>query len=204
MRAFRSLFSLASVCAVAVFVGCSSTRIASVWMDPEVRPAPFQKVLVAVIGRDQDLRHIAEDTFVNSLSSNAQGVPSYTLFPGDRMPELSEVRAAVAKMGADGVVVYRVVGVDKVESYAPGVATPYPSYGSFESYWSYAVPVAYESGYLVEDEIVRVETNAFSVAQETLVWSAQSETLNPGSAELLIDEVVLATTERMRKDKILP
>lgn len=206
MRASRPLLALASMYILVLVAGCSSTKISSVWMDTEVVPPTFQKVVVIVMGRDQNLRRLAEDTFVHSLPRKVQGVPSYTLFSGEVMPELSEVRARVNEVGADGVVVYRLVAVEKTGSYMPGVAyaTPYPYYGTFGAYWGYAAPVVYESGYRVEDQVVRVESNAYSVADERLVWTAQSETLNPGSAELLIDDVIVATMKRLREDKLLP
>jgi hypothetical protein len=187
-----------------VLTSCTSTKISSVWTDPEAGLSPFQKVVVIALGRDQTLRRTAEDTFVRSLPSKVQGIPSYTLLPGEGMPELSDVREGVRAAAADGVVVYRLVSVEKQESYVPGTASGYPYYGTFGSYWGYTAPVVYEPGYLVEDQIVRVETNAYAVADEKLLWTAQSETLNPGSAQLVIDDVVLATIQEMRKSKILP
>jgi hypothetical protein len=204
MRKSRPLLAAASVCLLTVLTSCTSTRIASVWTDPEAEFSPFEKVVVLVIGRDQSLRQLAEDTFVRSLPSKVQGIPSYTLLPGEAMPELSAVRKSVNAVGADGVVVYRVVSVEKQQAYVPGSANAYPYYGTFGSYWSDAAPVVYDSGYVLEDQIVRVETNAYGVADEKLLWTAQSESLNPGTAQIVIDDVVLATIQEMRKCKLLP
>lgn len=193
------------VTAAMVLTGCSGTKLAAVWKDPEVNFEPFSTVVVLVMTGDQAMREVAEDTFIKGLPSKVMGIPSHDILPGTERPPLDVVLERLRKVHAEGVVVYRLAGIDKQSSYVGGVTyyTPASYYTSFSSYWGYFSPVVYEPGYLVEDQIVRVETNVFSVADETLVWSAQSETLNPESAQVLIDEVVVSTLQRMRADKVL-
>jgi len=188
-----------------VLGGCSGTKLAGVWKDPEVTFEPYSTVVVLVMTGDQAMREKAEDTFIHGLPSKVMGIPSHDIFPGTERPPIKVVLQRLRKVNAEGVVVYRLAGIDKQSSYVSGVTyyTPASYYTSFSSYWGYFSPVVYEPGYLVEDQIVRVETNVFSVADEKLIWSAQSETLNPESAQTLIDEVVVATIHRMRADKVL-
>jgi hypothetical protein len=205
MRISRSLPVTIVAVAFTLHLGCSGTKLAAVWKDPEITAGPFSTVVVLVMTANQPMRELAEDTFIKGLPSKVMGIPSHDIFPGTDRPANDVVLARLRKVGADGVVVYRLAGIDKQSSYVGGATyyTPDSYYSSFSSYWGYFSPVVYEPGYLVEDQVVRVETNVFSVADEALVWSAQSETMNPESAQVLIDEVVVSTIDRMRADKIL-
>ena len=121
------------------------------------------------------------------------------MVPDAEMQDKDKVRARIEAAGFDGAVVFRVVGVENEERWVPPTY-----YGNAWGYWGYAAPLAYQPGYLVNDRIVSVETNAYRVQDARLVWSAHSDTMNPNDARQLIDEVVKATVEAMRKDGILP
>jgi hypothetical protein len=199
------LLSTTLVTTALMLAGCSGTKLAAVWKDPEVTFEPFSTVVVLVMTGDQAMREKAEDTFVHGLPSKVMGIPSHDILPGTERPPIKDILERLRKVHADGVVVYRLAGIDKYETYVDRQAYYVPDsyYSSFSSYWGYFSPVVYEPGYQVEDRVVRVETNVFSVADEKLVWSAQSETLNPESAQVLVDEVVVSTIDRMRADKVL-
>jgi hypothetical protein len=197
------------VFALLALVGCApSTQISTVWKDPSAGATPFKRVIVCVIGRDQSMRRVAEDAFVQSLPKGVAGVPSYSIMGDTNMQDTLAVRAKVKESGCDGVVLYRLVGVDKETRYVPGTTYTmgygYPYYGTWGGYYGYASSMAYSPGYMTEDKIIQVECNAYSVSDERLEWTARSETINPASVQSLIDDVVRVTVTQMRTDKILP
>jgi hypothetical protein len=202
MHAFSSgsvrVGAAALLSALVLIAGCSATRITSVWKEPGLAPQPFRKVVGIAMSQDAELRRLAEDAFVRAV-----GVPTavagYSVVPDGEMQNKDEVRARVEAAGADGAVVYRVVGVEHQERWVPPTY-----YGDAWGYWGYAAPMVYEPGYLATDRIVQVETNAYQVPTAKLIWAARSDTLNPSDAQQTIDEVVKATVEAMRKDGILP
>jgi hypothetical protein len=184
--------------ALALLPGCSATRITSIWKDPGVVPQPFHKVVGIAMSQDAALRRIAEDAFVRAVGAPT-AVAGYSVVPDAEMQDKDQVRARIEASGADGTVVYRVVGVEHQERWVPPTY-----YGDAWGYWGYAAPMVYEPGYLATDRIVQVETNAYQVQAARLIWAARSETMNPNDAQQTIDEVVKATVEAMRKDGILP
>jgi hypothetical protein len=196
--------------ALVALAGCASTSLVSSWKDPAVGSLPFKKVVVCAMSQDVTLRRIAEDTFVKGLPKEVQGLTAYSFVPEAEMGDVEKVKARLVQAGVDGAIVYRLVGVEKQTTYVPptAYATPYyagaPYYGGFGPYWGYSYSVAYSPGYLVEDKIVQVECNAYSVNDEKLAWTARSESVNPSGAQQVIDEVVLVTVARMRTDKVLP
>jgi hypothetical protein len=166
--------------------------------------------MVVVLSRDATLRRIAEDAFVKDLPDGVIGKASYMLVPDSDLGNIPEVKARVVAEGADGVVIYRLVGVENQTMYVPPAATvtPYyaarPYYGSLGPYWGNAYAGTHQPGYLVQDKIVQIECTVYDVADEKLAWTARSETINPVSATHVIDGVVQVTIRKMREDKVLP
>ena len=53
----------------------------------------------------------------------------------------------------------------------------------------YYSPGYYSPGYVYTTTIVRMETEAYSLTDDRLVWAALSKTTDPGNARKLIDDV---------------
>ena len=178
--------------------GCSSTRIVSTWRDPAIGPLQFHKVVGVALSRDATLRRLAEDAFVRAVGPGV-AVAGYAIVPDDEIQDRERARARIEASGADGVVVFRVAGVEDRQTWVPPTY-----YGSAWGYWGWAAPVVYDPGYLRTDRVVQVETNAFAVADARLVWAARSETLNPEASRETIDEIVDAVVAKMREARLLP
>lgn len=58
-------------------------------------------------------------------------------------------------------------------------------------------------GHTVNDERYFMEINVYDTESELLVWSAQSETLNPRSVETFSAEFLRIVIQRMRDDGVL-
>lgn len=61
----------------------------------------------------------------------------------------------------------------------------------------------YDPGYYVTDKTYFLETNLYNAASGQLVWSAQSETVNPTSIDAFAEEYPEVLLERMVKDGLL-
>jgi len=203
MRTFspvsRLRFGIAAfVLAGGLISGCAATQITSVWRDPGVGPVQFHKVVGVAMSQDATIRRLAEDEFVRAVGP-AIALAGYSVIPDDEIQDKDKAKARIEAAGADGAVVFRLVGVEKQERWVPPTY-----YGNAWGYWGYAAPMVYEPGYLTTDRIVQVETAAYAVSNARLVWAAHSDTLNPANAKQLVGEVVRAAVERMRKDGLLP
>jgi hypothetical protein len=191
---------LAAVVALALLgvVACAATRITSTWRDPGVGPVQFRKVVGIALTQDTTLRRVAEDEFVRAAGTDL-AIAGYGIVPDAEMRDRASVKARVEAAGADGAVVFRLANVETQERWVPPT-----TYGNAWGYWGFAAPLVYEPGYLTTDRIVQVETTVYNVADARLVWAARSETLNPADAQQLIDEVVRAVVDEMRRAKLLP
>lgn len=61
----------------------------------------------------------------------------------------------------------------------------------------------YDPGYVKEDQYVDFNINVYSVTDDKLLWASRSQTQNPSSVPSMVDEVIAATTQEMKKEKVL-
>ena len=182
---------------VTVLAGCASTNITNSWVTPDAQPIAFEKTLVVFIHSSEAIRRIAEDRLAQRIGAD-RAVASHTLISQDEVRDTEAARAKVDAGGFDGAVVMRVIGRDQQLTYQPGMAYP-AHYGGFYSYYGYGWPAVYDPGYLRTDTIVTVETNVYSVADDKLLWSGVSETMNPSDVEKAVDDVADAVARELRR-----
>ena len=163
---------------------------------------PFQKVVVLVLAKDTIMRRIAEDEFVARAASNAtEAVTSYSLIPEDELGDQDRVKARLDAANIDGAAVMRLVGSDSQVTYNPGSYVT--AYYTFWGYYGYAYPMVFDTGYVTADRVVRVETNVYSVTGDKLIWTGLSESMNPDSAQQIVDDVVRVVVANLKSNGIV-
>ena len=193
---------LAIFSVIVLLAACGpSTKIEKSWTEPSLATAPitpFNKALVVGLLKDESTRRIAEDKMVAAMRSKA--VQSYTyLQAGDSKDNAAEITERLKKDGFDGVVIMRLADMEKSMSYVPGT-----SYGGWYGYYRYAAPMYYSPGYYTEDKTYYVETNVYSLADDKLLWSGMTSTLNPGKTSKMIDDIITTIKNKMTEEKLLP
>jgi hypothetical protein len=61
----------------------------------------------------------------------------------------------------------------------------YGFYGSYYGYYDYYYPIVYTPGYYSVDRTFYLETNAYDLASDKMLWSLQSEARNPSDLDEL-------------------
>jgi hypothetical protein len=196
--------------AIVALSGCAtSTEINARWINPQAgNRLPVKSVMVIGVNRDSTARRIYEDAMVAELTARGvKAVQSYKFLPDDGPAEQQAIQAAVAKVGADAVLISRTVSVSNEVRVSPGfVAGPpwgfgWPGfYGYYHSYWSaaYAFP---PSVYTVQN--VLVDTRLFDAKEFLLLWSGSSTTVPTGSMQQTIQDFAKTITETLAKDKVI-
>jgi len=194
----------AFVCLAALGISaCTSTRAVIEWRDNAFAGGPFHNMLIIGMSRDVTARRAYEDTFVKSLAEVKVGaLSSASVIPPGVKISRESVSAAIAGKNIDSVLVTRLVGVQQKEIYHPPTYTPAPySYGLYGYYGH--VSFMYEPGYVSTHELVRLESNLYDVKTEKLVWSTQTETMDPGSTTQLVNEKIKTVIAQLRKQKLI-
>jgi hypothetical protein len=175
---------LLTACAVVTVPGAT-------WKDPAYQSHP-NKIMVLGLTKTAVNRRIFEDEFVRQLALHGtNAIASYTVLPDEVQGDRKAIASKLAELGADTVLITRLVSSKTVQTYVPG--TPYfpPSpYGQWPDYYDYGYNVIYSPGYLVEDELAVVESNLYDAANDKLIWASTTEIGTRGSIRQRITDYI--------------
>lgn len=186
--------------------GCASTTITNVWRDPSYTGAPFKNVLVMGVSDETGARRIFEDEFSAKLKSvGVVAIPSYTFIPQDGPADRATLDAAIAKAGAQGVLVTRLLKVDRRTQYSPGYVRAVPAVGHYRDFHGYysSMWVHYSPPQRYEFEIVVLETNLWQAEKGELVWSGMTESFAPSDVRRATREFADVIIKALREQKLI-
>lgn len=186
----------------------TETTVPLSWRNPAYQDGHFKKLFVIGVGKDDSSRRLFEDTFAKAIAlEGAAAQPSWGHLPKSEKLTEEEIRSAMEGGGFDGVLITRVLGVSQSEEYVPPsthtVPTSYHGYGYY-GYYGTSYTVVHQPGYYKTNTTFRLETNLYSVATSNLVWSGQSNTLNPESLNDVIDSMTAAVAKKLKAEKLIP
>jgi hypothetical protein len=168
---------------LAVLLGaCASTSLVNQWKSPDYSGGPVRKVMVVGVAKQPSVRRVFEDEFAAKLkAAGVEAIPSYTQIGEDAQADPAVIESIVAKLGADGVLITRLVKQEKqtqVSGYY-GPVTPTGFHGWYSSAWMgyYEPPTVYQY------DVVTLETSLYNVPQSKLVWSGTTETFSPADVK---------------------
>jgi hypothetical protein len=158
-----------------VAFGCVSTQIVDTWRDPNFS-GPLKSIMVISVTKRASIRRTLEDEFVLELEAKGvRGVRSYTLIPEDGEVPKERLAQAVKESGVEGVLITRLVKVERRTQIYPGTYVG-PPYLGFYGYYSSAWVGYYEPPQIYTYDVVTAETNLFDAATDRLIWSTTTQT----------------------------
>jgi hypothetical protein len=200
MKRHRVLDLIALIILFCSAVGCSSTRIASESKSVDVAASKYRKVLVIGASPDRGLRQLFEDEFAKALAARGVTViPSYQHLP-ETKPSRDAVERVARSLGADAVLVSRLVERSSETQFDPGVASvPASITGYYDNAWksSYEPPSTYTA------TVVRIQTRLFDAATGKLAWSAETNTFDPRDREKEVQNLSNVLTKAMAKQNLI-
>jgi len=175
--------------------GCgSSTKVEQAWTAPNAQRAAMRNI-VTVCFSDGTIRRACEDEMARKLAAaGIRATPSYTLLSDQELQQQGLAKGKLVSAGFDGVVALRLVSREQELHYIPP---------TFDGYWGAGWGWAYDPGYVASETVVRVETSAYSLPSDQLVWSAITRTVDPDSPRKGIEQVTTVATREMQKEGIL-
>lgn len=202
---------LSAVVAVFALFACdkgSKTTVPLSWRNPGYEQIVFKSLFVIGVAENDAERRLFEDTFAKALANEgATAQASWDLLPQSTQLTEEQIRGALEGGDHDGVLITRLLSVDQAEEYVPGssytVPTTYYGYGYY-GYYGASYATVRDPGYFKTNTTFRLETNLYSVASGGLVWSGQSETLNPQSLTEVIDSMTAAVARKLKDEKLIP
>jgi hypothetical protein len=162
-----------------------------------------KKVAALVITDDLNLRMSAEEALVRVLNDRGvRGVASYKFIPPEELRDKERAKPWFERAGIEGVVVLRPVVMEtKVTNYEAQWVTT--AYQSFWGYYGYGWSGTYIPGHTSRESTVIVETMAYSLAKDLLLWGGVSEAKNPENMDAYMKELVQDGAREMKKAGLL-
>jgi hypothetical protein len=205
-----TLFMLYSTVVVLALTAChkDKTSIPLSWRNPGFEDISFHKLFVIGVGHNESARRRFEDTFTKALQAQgAEAQASWALLPQSEQLTEEQIRGVIEGGGFDGALITRLLSVDEEQEYVKGksysVPTTHYGYGYY-GYYGTSYATVHEPGYFKTHTTVRLETSLYSVATGGLVWSGQTDTVNPESVDEVIDSMTEAVAKQLKQDKLIP
>jgi hypothetical protein len=197
--------------ALFIFSSCTSSRITSSWKSPDLQPKKYKKILVLGLLKETDrpLRERMEEHIIGDLKNlGYDAVCSCIEYDPKAFNNMKE-EEALQKLDAGGIdAVLTVVLLDKTKEryYVPGRVnyTPYTIYNRhWWGYYSTMYGRIYEPGYYEVSTKYFWESNFYDLGTKQLLYSVQTESFDPGSAQSLAHEYGKLIINSMVKDQVL-
>jgi hypothetical protein len=196
---------------LAIFAGCSSSRITSSWKAENVTPKAYHKILVLGLINEPDrtIREQMEEHIVGDLKElGYNAVCSCNEFDPKAFENINEQEALkkLSNSGIDAVLTVVLLDKSKEKYYVPGRVyySPYVIYHNrFYGYYRTMYDRVYQPGYYETSTKYFWESNFYTLDGKDLLYSAQSQSFDPASASLLSHEYGEMIVKDMVKNNVL-
>jgi hypothetical protein len=221
-----------SFLSLALLSACSAvkpaTNITGSWKDPETTTT-YKDFMIVVLSKNLPVRSTFEGDISRKLKAeDVKASKSLDIIPHtEKVETIEDKKAAVEKiqsLGHDAIITVTLVKQTEENRYIPGqtqyqpttigVGTGYynpvtresqggGNYGAFGVYYMAASKAYSTDGYYTVDKNYFVQTNMFDTKTAKLVWSAQSETFNPGDLSKASGDFSYVMVEALKKSGLL-
>jgi len=191
--------------------GCNSSKITSSWKAADTAPLHYSKIMVLGLIKENDraIQEKMENHFVGDLKDlGYNAVSSLQEYGPKAFDQLTE-EAALNKLknsGVDAVLTIVLLDKQKERKYVPGNMYYSPYNHSYNRFWGYRSTLymrIYEPGYYVTDTKYFWESNFYDMATQKLVYSVQTQSFDPSSAESLGHDYGQLIVKNMVKHNVL-
>ncbi|MFW2387164.1 MAG: hypothetical protein ACN4G0_02430 [Polyangiales bacterium] len=212
---FRAVFGV--LVALSALAACNKTQtnITQSYRNPGFEETVFKKLFVIGVAQDHEGRQAFENALTSAIADlGGASLASWTVLPNTEQLTKEEFLAAIDNGGFDGVLITRLLSVDheNTDYTAPSTynnpRTRYYTGGGwgygFYGFYGTTFAQVHKPGYFETSTTVRLETNLYSVATDGLVWTGQSETIDPESVEDARGSMTAAVAQKLKEERLIP
>jgi hypothetical protein len=194
--------------ALVVLASCGTSRLVSQQSNPDYVGKSFKSVMVVAVTSDEMVRRTYEDRMVALLGERGlKGIPAYSLFGKRGKVEEAELREAIARSGAEGVMITRVTRVDKTSGTASGatITAGYGYgwggfYGYYDGVWQTVTTAPQQ---ISGPTWMLSETRLFDAKNGALAWSGVVDTRETDNTGAALTGYVGLVFDAMVRDRVL-
>lgn len=188
-----------------LLTSCSTTKIVSSWRQPDkhIHINDLNKVLVIALIENETNRYKAEHQIVKHL--DGKGFVSHEYLNDNfNQKNETEIMDKIRTDGFDGIVLMRLIDVDKERVYIPAETNYYPN--DFKNFGGYYKEQHYRyqtSGYFMTTKTYILETIIFSMKDNKIIWSGITETFEPDGIKKMTNEISKVIYKHMVQEKFI-
>lgn len=189
--------------------GCSTTtKLTGTWKPEESKPVTLNKIAVIGIAKKPEIRKIAEDAIERKLIENqVNAIAALEFLPPGASKEnisLEIVRGFLNSYSFDGVITISLLSINDDRRYVPGGYIYAPiSVVPFYDYYGQMSNYLYSPAYYTGTVSMFLETNLYSYPDGTLLWSAQTESVDLYDKERVASSLAEVLVEALINDNVI-
>jgi hypothetical protein len=203
----RCLAIFGAVFAVlALLASCATSSLVTQQSNPDYVGKPFKSVMVVAVTADELVRRTYEDRMVALLGKRGlKGIPGYAAVGTRGRVEEAALREAIARSGAEGVLITRVTRVDRSSGSVPGATVAVSvGWGGFHDYYSgvwetVSVPAQTVTG----PKWTVSETRLFDAKSGVLAWTGVVDTRQHDDLGAALTQYMKVIFDAMVDDRVL-
>jgi hypothetical protein len=199
-----------AVLALVFLANCAPSRLVSQQSNPDYVGKSFKSVMVVAVAPDDMVRRTFEDRLVALLAKRGvKGIPAYSVVGSRRQVQEAELRQAIERSGAEGVLITRVTRVDRSTGYtsASTLSVGYgygPGWGGFYGYYSGVWQTVETAPQKVTGPTWTLsETRLFDGKNGTLAWTGMVDTRQNDDLGAALTQYVNIIFDAMVSDRVL-
>ena len=195
-----------AIAALALLTGCVASQLVSQKANPDYVGKPLKSVMVVAVTADEIARRTYEDRVVALLGKRGiKGIPSYSEIGKRGKVEEAELRQALARSGAEGMMITRVTRIDrsKTELSATEVAVGYGwggFYGYYAGVWS---TVSAPAQTVIGPQWTVSETRLFDARNGALAWTGIVDTKETENFNAALTQYIQVIFDAMVGDRVI-
>ena len=194
-----------------VLFSCQTSKITDSWTAKDNIPKYFNKILVLGVLKDidRDLQSKMEKHLAGDLKEMGyQAYAASEIYPPGTFVRGDTARAikAMNEKEFDAVLTIVLLNKEKERYYVPGrvVYTPYVTiHNRFDRYYYIMYDRIYSEGYYATDTKYFWESNFYDIGAKKMIYSAQTQSFDPGSKENLAHSYGMLIAENLEKSGII-
>ena len=189
--------------ALALLAGCATSQLVSQQSNPDYVGKSFKSVMVVAVTADDLVRRTFEDRMVALLGKRGtKGIPAYAAVGSRGQVEEADLRQAVARSGAEGVLVTRVTRVDRSSGTVSGatVMVGVGFYGYYSTVWD---PVNIAPEKITGPSWTVSETRLFDAKNGALAWTGIMDTRENDDLSAALTQYINVIFDAMVRDRVL-
>ena len=203
----RCLAILGAAAAVlALLASCATSRLVTQQSNPDYVGKSFKSVMVVAVTADELVRRTYEDRMVALLGQRGvKGIPGYAAVGTRGRVEEADLRQAIARSGAEGVLITRVTRIDRSSGTLPGTTVGVGvGLGGFYGYYSTVWDTVSTPAQTVTGPTWTVsETRLFDARNGALAWTGVMDTRENDDLGAALTQYLKVIFGAMVDDRVL-